>query len=83
MTLTTQHKLGILTERNRFIYEYYQAHPRLTYSSIARIYGLSPQRVRYLIHKQLRDEALKDKNIYVEYMLKKQSASYKGQSYTY
>jgi DNA-binding Lrp family transcriptional regulator len=48
-------------ERNRRIFEYYRAHPDATYSEIAKQYGLSTQRVHYLIQRQFLKEAIKDR----------------------
>jgi len=50
-------------ERNRFIYEYYRAYPDLAYKDIAEAFSISRQRVRYLVQRQFRNEAIRDRDI--------------------
>ena len=45
-------------KRNRDIFGYYAAHPDVTMADIARLYGLSNQRVHFIIQRQCRKDTL-------------------------
>jgi len=66
MTLLRQRPTDELAERNRFIYEYYRAYPDATYESIGETFNISRQRVYYLIQRQFRNEALEDRDVWLE-----------------
>lgn len=53
-------------DRNRLMCEYYRANPSVTYASIAENYGISRQRAKYLIERQFRIEAIKDRGILMQ-----------------
>jgi hypothetical protein len=70
MPLTRTKPHTELRQRNLAIYKDYLAGPDTTMSEIAREYGFSAQRVRFLISRQFRDDCLRPESLVEKYLIK-------------